>query len=357
MSERPLYFRTGAGGSCEIEVGRGVWETLFHRGFWKRVAWVVTEPFVRKTWGERLEALAKHRGIALRWIECPRGEAAKSLDVVQQVCQRLLSQQVSCRETLLVVGGGAITDVGGMIAGIYGRSMTYVSVPTTLLGMVDAAIGGKTAVNVGGVKNAVGLLYFPQLVCVDLDCLKTLPFRLRVGGWAEMVKIAMGCDGALWEQLTHQPVDLLGDLEALEPLVGRSIELKVRCVNAGNRTCLNLGHTVGHALESLQEDLEHGEAVLYGLYVELEIAQHLGLLSPSLKRALQRALTAVPLPALKPPNMEDFLNVARRDKKGQGTLAFVALQELGKTSLVPEVEPRLFSQGLESCLKFFQAIG
>ena len=208
------------------------------------------------------------------WLEV--GETQKSLETVQCIWDFLFAQDITRRGLLICIGGGVLTDLGGFAAGTYKRGIDYINIPTTLLAMVDASVGGKTGFNYNGLKNAIGVFAQPveTLICPSL--LSTLPVRQFLSGFGELAKTAL-LNHRLWPQVLQYDLDTM-PLDALTPLIGASVQVKTRIVAAdpheeGIRKALNLGHTFGHALEEISlGELPHGYAVFYGLIAELYLS-------------------------------------------------------------------------------------
>lgn len=211
-------------------------------------------------------------GVAVTGSTLPDGESAKSLGVVEEVYRHLNGARFTRDDAIVAVGGGALTDVAGFIAATYLRGIDAVYVPTTLLAAVDAAIGGKTAVNVDG-KNLAGVFAHPQSVFVDVDTLDALPQHQRTIGAAEALKTGFIADMAIVEAYEAEP-----QTPDLENIVNRSIAVKVAVVNEdfteqGRRAILNYGHTVGHAIET-ESGMSHGEAVSIGMIAAGAASHH-----------------------------------------------------------------------------------
>ena len=193
----------------------------------------------------------------------PDGEEAKQMGVVEEVYRHLNSEGFTRSDLIVAVGGGALTDVAGVVAGTYLRGVPTVYVPTTLLGAVDASIGGKTGVNVDG-KNLAGVFKHPELVMIDIDTLDTLPDQQKIEGAAEAIKTGFIADMAIAEAYERNGLDV-----DLEDVVNRSAAVKVSVVNEdfhelGRRAILNYGHTVGHAIETTT-GRSHGDSVAIGM--------------------------------------------------------------------------------------------
>jgi 5-deoxy-5-amino-3-dehydroquinate synthase len=263
-----------------------------------------------------------------------QGEAHKTLATVEDLCRSFARAGLTRADCVVAVGGGMVTDVAGFAAASYHRGIAVVHVPTTLLGMVDAAIGGKTGVNLPEGKNLVGAFWPPAAVVCDTDLLASLPEREWRCGNGEMAK---------YHFLTGD--DLLA--LPLEDRIARCVAIKAAVVAAdpeertGQRATLNYGHTLGHALEVAGRfDLRHGEAVAIGLVFAAELAAELGRIDAARVAEHRAVLDAYGLDALLPPDLdhEELLLLMARDKKALGTLTFV-LDGPGGVELVTGVEP------------------
>jgi 3-dehydroquinate synthase len=256
---------------------------------------------------------------ARSYLELPDGEAFKRWPQVETVCSEWLAEGVHRREVVLAVGGGVVTDTAGFAASVFLRGLPWVAVPTSLLAMVDASVGGKTGVNLEQGKNLVGTFWQPRLVLADTDCLGTLPEREIRAGLAEVVKAAWIGD--------HELLDLVpgGGLASVDwpEIVERAVRVKARIVQddereAGPRQALNLGHTLGHALEAVTgyERFLHGEAVVWGLRCVLAISRGRGLLSDDAAARLEGSLRRLePLPDIRDLGTDAVMQAMLRDKK------------------------------------------
>jgi 3-dehydroquinate synthetase len=261
----------------------------------------------------------------------PDGDAAKSLQVVGRVYEWLNSLGFTREDLIVAIGGGALTDVAGFIAATYLRGVEAVYLPTTLLGAVDAAIGGKTGINVGG-KNLAGVFRHPQRVVIDLDILDALPKRLLREGAAEALKAGLIADPAIVSAYEQD------GLEApLDDVVPAAIAVKVRTVNtdfreSGLRAVLNYGHTIGHAVE-VAAGITHGDAVAIGMVAAGKIAEDV-LGFPEAARQLA-AIRRLGLPVAAPPlDPGAVIGLLERDKKRDaGGLRMVLLERIGRPVL------------------------
>jgi shikimate kinase/3-dehydroquinate synthase len=272
------------------------------------------------------------------------GEQHKNPATVVELWRRALG--VGADRTSLVVGlgGGVVTDVAGFAAATYMRGVRWVAFPTTLLGMVDASVGGKTAVDLGTAKNAVGAFWQPSSVVCDLEFLRTEPGRGYVGALAEVAKSALVGDRMLFDLLEGRAGAVLArDPGALGEVVRRSVAVKAGVVGrdereGGLRAVLNLGHTVGHALEAAggYRELSHGEAVSLGLVAALRIGRALGRTSADLVGRVIALLGSLGLPTvLDRARLEAATSLLAQDKKrAGGSLRFVVVEGVGQVSTV-----------------------
>ena len=285
----------------------------------------------------------------------PINEERKTLAEVEAMCEVLSARGVGRDGYVVAAGGGVLTDLAGLAAALYLRGVPWVSVPTTLLAQVDAGLGGKTGANLRAGKNLVGAFHQPRLVVCDPELLATLPLRERWSGLAEVVKCALLEDGELFERCDKDlEKAAAGDAAALEPLIEGAVRLKARIVagderEGGARAFLNLGHTVGHALEAATgyARFSHGEAVALGLRGALAISP-----LPDRERALGlvQRLKVMADPWLGADEREAALQAMARDKKARaGKVRFVLLDAIGSPRLA-EVTPEECRAALAAAL-------
>lgn len=275
-------------------------------------------------------------------IQVRSGERTKDLDVCRALWAHLSERGADRGAVLVALGGGVITDLGGFVAATYKRGIRCVNVPTTLMGMVDAAIGGKTAIDLGGIKNLVGVFADPAGVYVHPPFLRSLGKRELLNGVAEMIKHGLVRDGAHWNELRRAP---LHDLDALAPLIVRSAAIKAEVVTEdprelGPRKLLNFGHTIGHAIEALalesaQRSLLHGEAVAIGMIAEAWLSWRLGLLDRDRMNAVQEHLLGLfPAYTMQPADHHRVIELMRHDKKNVGDgFRFTLLTGIGSAQV------------------------
>jgi 3-dehydroquinate synthase len=267
-------------------------------------------------------------------IELPDAEAGKTVEVAARCWDALGSAGFTRTDAVVGVGGGAVTDVAGFVAACWLRGVRVVQVPTSLLGMVDAAVGGKTGVNIAAGKNLVGAFHPPAGVLCDLDTLDTLPRVDLVAGLAEVVKCGFIADPAI--------LDLIPREDALPELIERSVRVKARVVSedlreSGLREILNYGHTLGHAIEKHEGyRWRHGHAISVGLVFAAALGRHSGRLDSEVADRHRTILESLGLPTRYPVEAWPDLRAAMRvDKKTRGaTLRFVVLDGLARPGIL-----------------------
>lgn len=329
--------------------------------------WIaITERRVQRHVWRRIVPVLREAGLDLRDpILVSEGEAAKTLGSWQAVQRALLRAGLGRDALVVAVGGGVVTDVAGFAAATYLRGVDWVALPTSLLGMVDAAVGGKVGANLLGTKNAVGAFHQPRAVLVGTQALATLPARERRGGLGEIVKYAMIADRALFRTLERGGADRMGrDAEGDARLVARCCRIKARFVEAdarehGARAALNFGHTLGHALEGDgRHGLSHGEAVGLGMLAACWLAERLGVArEPQLER-LRALLQRLGLPTRAPwrPPRARLRRAWNRDKKARdGRPRFVLTPRIGSFSLGHVVDEDAIVAAVETVLPRTQA--
>jgi 3-dehydroquinate synthetase len=348
-----VKFPSGARTTCLVEPGalRKVPELCEAAGLRGRAGFVC-DANVLRLHRDRLQDFPFGPAIAR-----PVSEETKRLSEVEAMCEALAERSVQRDGFVVALGGGVLTDLAGLAAALYLRGVPWVSLPSTLLAQVDAGLGGKTGANLRAGKNLAGAFHQPRLVVCDTDLLATLPPRERWSGLAEVVKCALLEGGDFFDRC-EASLDRAaeGDPVALAPLVEGALRLKARIVEedereGAKRAFLNLGHTVGHALEAATSYVRftHGEAVALGLRGMLELCPSM----PELQRAkklVERLRVAVPA-ALDPREREAALAAMSRDKKARaGKLRFVVLERLGEPVL-REVGPSECAAALAAALR------
>lgn len=288
-------------------------------------------------------------GFDVQLIEVPAGEAAKRADVLAFCWQVLGASGFTRSDAIVGLGGGSTTDLAGFVAASWLRGVKFVTVPTTILGMVDAAVGGKTGINTEAGKNLVGAFHEPAGVLCDLETLITLPQREVTSGLAEIIKCGFIADPSILELVDAAPGQAADVRSAILPeLIAKGITVKANAVSgdlresgAGadgsiGREALNYGHTLGHAIERFEGyGIRHGEAISIGMVFVAELARLSGRISPDLVEAHRRLLMMVGLPTTyRPGTFEPLLAAMRLDKKTRGSqLRFVVLDDLASPTI------------------------
>ncbi len=340
--------------SYPIVVGVGsltlVGERLRTLGAGRRAA-LLSDGVLMARHGSRVIASLAGAGFEVTEISVPEGEPAKTLEVALRCWEACLAGGLDRTSTLLALGGGAVADLAGFVAATYMRGISLVQLPTTLLAQVDAAIGGKNAIDHPSAKNLIGTFHQPRLVIVDPLVLGTLPDREFRSGLAEVVKHGIVLDAGYFTDIeTHADKILSRDLPALERVITRSCRLKAQVVEADEteaelRAVLNYGHTVGHALEAVTgySRWTHGEAVALGIAAAARIAERLGLADSETTERQLRLLEAIGLPlTFSGIDPTAILEAIRRDKKvREGRVAFVLAPRIGTHQLVFDIPEEL----------------
>ncbi|MDO5633629.1 MAG: 3-dehydroquinate synthase [Micrococcus sp.] len=324
-------------GGYDVVVGRGLLARLpgmLGPGV-RRV--LVIHPRALRATGDVVKADLEATGLTALTAEIPDAEEGKHLQVAG-FCWQVLGQNNFTRSDAIVsVGGGAVSDVAGFVAATWLRGVRVVHMPTTLLGMVDAAVGGKTGINTSEGKNLVGAFHPPAGVLADLDTLLTLPPNELVSGLAEVVKCGFIADPAILDLIEADPAAAQNPHAAsLRELIERSIAVKAEIVSAdlresGRREYLNYGHTLGHAIELTERyQWRHGAAVSVGLVFAAELARSLGRLDDATAQRHWSILSSLGLPvSYRGDRWQSLLEGIQRDKKNRGDqLRFVLLDGL-----------------------------
>jgi 3-dehydroquinate synthase len=301
------------------------------------------------------EAIRNHladNGIDAHRIEIPDAEAGKDLPVVGFCWEVLGRIGIGRKDAVVSLGGGAATDVAGFIAATWLRGVDIVHIPTTLLGMVDAAIGGKTGINTDAGKNLVGSFHQPTAVLIDLAMLETLPPNELVAGMAEIVKAGFIADPKILDLIEADPVAAVDPNGSVLPeLIRRAVAVKAEVVSADEkesalREILNYGHTLAHAIERRERyRWRHGAAVSVGLVFAAELGRLAGRLDDATADRHRSVLTALGLPVTYEPGvLPELVEIMAGDKKTRsGVLRFVVLDGLAKPGRLEGPDPALLA--------------
>jgi shikimate kinase / 3-dehydroquinate synthase len=337
------------GGQCHLP---GYFKSL---GYSQRI-FIVTDSEVGRLFGNPILSLLQNAGFVPRIFTVPAGEASKSIQSWQQILNWLVEQKAEQREPIVALGGGVIGDLAGFVAATYHRGTPLIQIPTTLLAQVDSAIGGKTGINHSLGKNLIGAFYQPELIVVDPAFLLTLPERVYLEGWAEIVKYGMILDVDLFTMLEEHCATLHArDTTLLTMIIGRCIQLKMDVVQRderdnGLRNILNYGHTFGHALEALTEygSWLHGEAVAVGMEVAARIAVAKGLLTNEHALRQRKLLQALHLPvSCSGIETISILERMQRDKKVRaGHIRWILPTQIGQARIYDDVPLALIQEAV-----------
>lgn len=283
----------------------------------------------------------------------PAGEENKVMEVCFQVWEALSEYGIGRRDLIINLGGGVVTDMGGFIASIFKRGVDFIHIPTTLLGMVDASIGGKTGIDLGMYKNQLGVFRNPKAIYIDKIFLGTLEPREFVNGFSEVLKHALIKDVSLWEELTE--LDNLSEI-ATDEMLTRIISIKLDVikqdpVERGLRKILNFGHTAGHAIEGyflFKEPVDHGHAVALGIIAESYISMRLEKLTQTEFTEIEKMILAwFPVPQITMSDIKGIIALLHNDKKNHsGKIQCCLLDKIGNCLYDQPVEESSFVDAL-----------
>jgi shikimate kinase / 3-dehydroquinate synthase len=332
LADAKVLYAMSKSGGYPVFVGRGLLSRGFglsHSGqsFW------VTDTHVRSSYGNYVDPLAT--------FEIEPGEGQKTMDTVHRVWREMVDLGFTRHDRVIALGGGVVGDLAGFCAATYQRGLRWVQIPTTLVAQVDSAYGGKTGVDLPEGKNYIGAYHMPEAVIADLDTLKTLPAEELAAGFVEALKTGLLAGGPLWERV--RAIESL-DPSALDDVVFECARYKCTVVgederDSGRREVLNLGHTVGHAIEAASEytRYRHGEAIGLGLLAALRLSDARDLRGEVEGILLRHGLPVKISPAIGP---DSILDALQRDKKRTAEgVGFVLLSEPGKPRTGQLVDP------------------
>ena len=317
---------------------------------------VLTVSPVRRKWGKKLLASLSAAGFTAKIVEMPNGERHKKLATVEKLCEQLSRLGADRNSVIIAFGGGVVGDVAGLVASLYMRGIDLVQIPTTVLAQVDASIGGKTGVNLRAGKNLVGIFHHPRVVLIDPAVLSTLPEREFRAGLYEALKCGVIGRPELFLALENVDIKKLRrDPVKLEWIITESVKLKAEVVSSderenGLRRVLNLGHTIGHALESqtAYRHFLHGEAVAWGMIASAKIASAVGLLENNdASRIVDATRSLGALPKVQS-RSRDILRLLKSDKKTRnGVVHFVLPREIGKVEIANDVPEQVVIEAVD----------
>ncbi|MHB8133951.1 MAG: 3-dehydroquinate synthase [Anaerolineaceae bacterium] len=349
------FFISGMGSGYPVNVQKGLINQAgdyFQQMGLKGPVAIVTDQNVGRYYLNSTKESLNRAGYQVTEVIVPAGEQHKTIHTVMQLWDNFLEAGLERGSTVLALGGGVLTDMAGFAASTFLRGVAWVACPTSLLGMVDASLGGKTGVDLAQGKNLVGSFYPPKMVLTDPGCLASLPIVELRNGMAEVLKhgiisspeIVKSCLSKNWKE----------DLANLIPLAMSSkIQvLRQDPYEKGRRAVLNLGHTIGHAIELVSDfKMRHGEAIGLGMLLEARISYETGLCDSSLPETIKHALLNIHLPSVLPETLaiDAILAVMQRDKKrADGKVKFALPHQIGEVSFGNEVSLELVREILES---------
>ncbi|QKF64790.1 3-dehydroquinate synthase [Campylobacter corcagiensis] len=312
---------------------------------------VVTNQTVGALWLADLLGRIKAKSVTL--IAIPDGEAYKNLDTLNLILEQLFNAKLDRKSTLIALGGGVVSDITGFAASIYQRGIDFINIPTTLLSMVDASVGGKTGINNKFGKNLIGSFYQPKAVYCHTKYLKTLPNREFSAGVAEAIKMAVMFDGKFFEFFKKSDLKAKDDVIYL---IEKCVKIKADIVNqdekeSGIRAVLNYGHTFAHVIENQTNYSKflHGEAVAIGINMANNLAQKLGLLSKDESKQVREVLEKFSLPvSYKIKDTKNFYEHFKLDKKSLNSkIKFILPNGIGNFKIKDDVKEELVIQTLK----------
>ena len=333
---------TPDGGMYDIVLGEGLLTTtgrLLARRLSPSPTVIVTNPTIARHWAKPLARALQTAGFQPTVVEIPDGECYKTLDTVRILYDRFIEAGLDRRCPVIALGGGVVGDIAGFAAASFLRGVPFVQIPTTLLSMVDASVGGKVGVDLPQGKNLVGAFKQPELVLVDPDTLRTLPAPEFRAGLAEVVKHGIIGAPELFRQLEEEGP------ASLTALIADAVRVKIQVVEEdpferGRRAVLNLGHTFAHALEQVSGyQMRHGEAVSVGLVAAAHLSAAMGRCTPALISRVVRVLERLGLPTqVEGYSAEAVYQAMRTDKKrAAGRLRFILPEEIGRVAIVGDI--------------------
>ena len=323
----------------DILIGRGM---IKEAGKWIReavkpcAAALITDDMVDGLYGDAVERSLSENGFAVHKFIFPNGEQSKNLETLGNMLEFMAEHQLTRGDIVVALGGGVTGDMAGFASAVYARGIRFVQIPTTLLAAVDSSVGGKTAVDLKAGKNMAGAFSQPSQVIIDCDVLQKLPPELIGDGAAEIIKYGVLADRELFETMRRGEL-----MESLEEIVEKCVTIKRDVVaedefDTGARQCLNLGHTLGHAVEKLSDfTLSHGKCVAVGMVLIAKAAWRRGYTKENLAPCIEEAASAYGLPTRTDYSAEEIARIALVDKKRRGgEITLVVPREIGQCELV-----------------------
>lgn len=325
--------------SYEIEIDNSFFYLYRFLNSLKSTFVIITDETVAKLYGNELYHLLLDKGLRVFLFTFPAGEESKNGKIKEFLENQMFAQGLGKDTCVIALGGGVVTDLAGFIASTYCRGISFIVVPTTLLGMVDASIGGKNGINVSYGKNLLGTIYQPKKVIINISTLKTLPKNELRNGITEMIKHGLIADKNYYDYLEKESQNLLElNSSSIKTAIFESCRIKKEIVEQdenenGKRRLLNFGHTIGHAIEKLSNyKISHGEAVAIGIVIESHISMQLKQLPENSFNRILKIFETYDLPLKLPQfSVDEILSAMTLDKKSlDGKPRFVLLKEIGE---------------------------
>lgn len=352
-----------------VETAQRAYDAVVERGILKRVGdfiprnagkiFILTTPDVWDLFGGRLSNQFDEKRLHVLFF--PGGEANKRLRLVEELAERMLEAGADRTSIVIGFGGGIVTDVGGFLAAVFMRGVPVVQIPTTLLAQVDAAVGGKTGVNLASGKNLIGSFHQPLSVLIDPEVIAALPDREYRAGLFEVIKCGVIRDADLFELLESKAADVLSRSQSIvDSLISAAVRIKAEVVSADERESdlrriLNFGHTIGHAIEAETEYKQflHGEAIAWGMLAATELAVLYGSLDQAEAARVQKTICRYgPLPPANHLDPDRLIASLAKDKKTlQGKVHFVLPVRIGEVKIVNQIEPKLIREAIVRSLQ------
>lgn len=338
----------------------GLKDALAAEGLEQRTICIVTDTNVAPLYAEQVRKALELTAPEVLLFVFEAGEPNKNLDTVQKLYQFLIEHKVDRKGLLAALGGGVTGDLTGFAAATYLRGIDFIQIPTTLLSQVDSSVGGKTGVDFQQYKNMVGAFYQPRLVYMNMETLKTLPKEEFACGMGEVLKTGLICDGELFRSICrdHERIQTL-DNAAMAAVIRRCCEIKAGVVERdpreqGERALLNLGHTVGHAVEKLMDfRLLHGQCVAVGMMAAAAISRNRGLITEEEYQEIRMGCVLYHLPvSVSGLDPEEVLSATKNDKKmEQGKIKFILMKGIGTSFIDRTVSDDEILKGIREILQ------
>lgn len=319
---------------------------------------IISHPQIFSLYGKSVEQILQKKGIPVSTLLIPSGESYKALDQVNYCWDEMFKAGLDRKSFVIGLGGGVITDLAGFTAACYMRGIDHFFIPTTLLGMVDASIGGKNGVNLPAGKNLIGTICHPRLVLIVPEFLASLPDRELRSGLAEVIKAGVIWDAELFEILEHQMPGILSkEYEKIKTIIARACKIKAEVIRIDEkeqnlRSILNYGHTFAHAIETATEynKFTHGEAVSIGMHCAACVSRHLGYVDNEFLRRQDALCQAAGLPTAIPKDisLKTLIGLMQKDKKAiSGKITLIVPRKIGKVDKISDIDPKVITEALE----------